>query len=89
MGSLNHRALPGEFGFAALLHDILKWPNSTALPEVGQDNHTRNRRIGAPQEVNAYRFTAITASSIARFATPKITMSFTFENKSEPHVAMT
>jgi hypothetical protein len=40
-------------------------------------------------EVNAYRFTAITVSRIARFAAPKTTISLTLEKNSEPHVEIT
>ena len=40
-------------------------------------------------EVNAYRLTSITTSSIARFAAPKITIALTWEKNNEPHVAIT
>ena len=38
-------------------------------------------------KVNAYRFTAVTTSRIAKFAVPKITIALTFEKNSEPQVA--
>ena len=40
-------------------------------------------------EVNAYRLTIITTSSMAKFAAPKITIILIFEKNSEPQVAIT